>query len=150
MAQGLKVRGLGLVEVEVLVGQVLEHLLDQLEERLGERQEDLAEEDLDDMVWFMSMCELCDREILPEDESEHHLIPRERDGNGGPTSILHDICHRQIHALFNNKELELFYNTIDKLKGNRDVNRFIKWIKKKPIDFNVKTRIRRKRRNDYG
>ena len=98
----------------------------------------------------MIICELCDREILPQDESEHHLIPKERDGNSGSTSILHEICHRQIHALFSNKELELLYNTIGKLKKQSDINRFIKWVRKKPVDFNVKTRIRRKRRDNHG
>jgi 5-methylcytosine-specific restriction protein A len=49
---------------------------------------------------------------------------------------------RQIHALFSNKELKLLYNSIDKLKEHEQIKKFIKWIRKKPIYFTVKTKAR--------
>ena len=91
-------------------------------------------------------CELCGREIVDGYESNHHLIPKASGGLHGPISVLHLVCHKQIHALFTNKELYMFYNTINKLKAHRDVKRFIKWVSKKPINFDNKTRIRKRNR----
>ena len=91
-------------------------------------------------------CELCGREIVKGYESNHHLVPKARGGLHIATAVLHSVCHKQIHALFNNRELGLFYNTVPKLKAHRDVKRFIKWVSKKPINFNSKTKIRSKNR----
>ncbi len=91
-------------------------------------------------------CKLCNREILAWGGTEHHLVPKSRGGSHGPTVILHTICHKQLHALFNDHKLDTLYNTIGKLKGHRDVRRFIKWVSKKPSGFNTKIRIRRKNR----
>lgn len=90
-------------------------------------------------------CELCGREIVDGYESNHHLIPKANGGSHEPTAVLHSVCHKQIHALFTNKEL-CVYNTISKLKDHRDVRRFIKWVGKKPINFDSKTKIRKKNR----
>jgi hypothetical protein len=91
-------------------------------------------------------CELCEREILPGDESSHHLIPRSRGGEYGDTAILHSICHKQIHALFRDKDLERRYNTMDKLKEQPDVDRFVNWIGRKDPCFNMKIRIANRKR----
>ena len=91
-------------------------------------------------------CKLCKRQILIGNESKHHLVPKSRGGSYGPTATLHEICHKQIHALFSDRELAILYNDINSLKDHRDVKRFIKWISKKPLEFNVKIRIRRKNR----
>ena len=91
-------------------------------------------------------CELCSREIIEGYESNHHLIPKSNGGSHKPTAVLHLVCHKQIHALFTNKKLGRVYNTISRLKAHRDVERFIKWVSKKPINFDSKTKIRRKNR----
>jgi len=91
-------------------------------------------------------CELCGRKILWGDDSKHHLVPRQKGGTHGPTVVFHNVCHKQIHALFSEHELALFYNTLPKLKAHRDVQRFVKWVNKKPNGFNSRVRIRRKRR----
>jgi 5-methylcytosine-specific restriction endonuclease McrA len=91
-------------------------------------------------------CELCNREIIEGQESIHHLIPKSNNNGNGPMAILHSICHKQIHALFSNKQLAKTYNTISKLKAHKDVERFVKWVNKKPIDFDAKIRIGRKNR----
>jgi hypothetical protein len=90
-------------------------------------------------------CELCSREIIDGYESEHHLIPKSNGGLDGPTAILHPVCHKQVHALFTNKKL-CVYNTISKLKAHSDIRRFVKWVSKKPINFDSSTKIRRKSR----
>ena len=91
-------------------------------------------------------CKLCNRQILTGNDSEHHLVPKSRGGRHSSTITLHEICHKQIHALFNERELAISYNDINSLKDHRDVKRFIKWISKKAPEFNVKIRIRRKNR----
>ncbi len=91
-------------------------------------------------------CKLCNRKILIGNESEHHLVPKSRGGSHGSTAILHEICHKQIHALFNARELAILYNDINSLKDHKDVKRFIEWVSKKAPEFNVKIRIRRKNR----
>ena len=89
------------------------------------------------------VCELCDRIIPWNLESKHHLVPRELGGKGGPSIVLHNVCHSQIHALISNKELKLIYNSIDRLKEHEQIKKFIKWIKRKPISFSVKTKLKR-------
>lgn len=91
-------------------------------------------------------CALCGREILSGDESAHHLVPRSRGGEGGPVVIFHNVCHKQIHALFIDKDLEKRYNTVDKLGDHPDVKRFIDWIRKKDLGFNMKIRIANRKR----
>jgi len=73
-------------------------------------------------------------------------VPKSRGGSKGEYVILHEICHKHIHALFDPRELDVIYNTISKLKNHSDIKRFVRWISNKPTGFNTKIRIRRKRR----
>jgi hypothetical protein len=91
-------------------------------------------------------CELCGRFILPEDRSKHHLIPKSLGGGNGPTVTLHEVCHKQIHALFDEKTLCNHLNTMKAIKANYNIQRFIKWIQNKPIDFKVKAKWSNNRR----
>lgn len=88
-------------------------------------------------------CELCGREISKGDESKHHLIPKCMGGVKGDTAILHEICHKQIHALFTDRQLARVYNTMEKLKGNHDIQRFVRWVRKKPLGFNIRAKNKR-------
>lgn len=81
-------------------------------------------------------CALCDREIGKRVEM-HHLIPKSQ---GGRVTIpLHPICHRKIHALFNEKELARDFATIAALRENEDIRRFVSWLRGKPPDFHRRT-----------
>jgi hypothetical protein len=51
------------------------------------------------------ICPLCDRPIPPGGGSLHHLIPRLKGGKGGPTVLLHQLCHKEIHATLTETEL---------------------------------------------
>lgn len=90
------------------------------------------------------ICELCNREILPRDESNHHLVPKMKGGKNGDIVVLHEVCHKQIHTLLTEHQLANIYNTVGKLKDHRDIRRFIRWIGKKPIDFNIKVKMSKK------
>lgn len=92
------------------------------------------------------ICELCERVIIPNTESKHHLVPKSRGGASDNFVYLHEICHKQIHALFTEKQLDREYNTISKLKEHKDVQRFVAWVFKKPLEFNRKLRMRKKNR----
>ena len=65
------------------------------------------------------------------------------------TVILHRICHRQIHALFTEAELERHYPTTAALLAQPAVAAFVRWVRDKPPGFSERTRkslrVRRQR-----
>lgn len=91
-------------------------------------------------------CALCSREIPKGFESKHHLVPKCKGGADGVFVFMHSICHKQIHALFNEKALAKKYNSIEKLKNQPDIQRFLAWISVKPLEFDIKIHISRKNR----
>ena len=90
-------------------------------------------------------CPLCGRPIPPDvPQSQHHLIPKLRGGKGGPVVLLHHICHREIHATLSETELARDYATVEALRAHPRLDRFIRWVRKRPPGFN--SRIPGKRR----
>lgn len=86
------------------------------------------------------LCPLCRRAIPAHaKQSLHHLIPRLRGGKGGPTVLLHQICHNEIHATLSEAELARNYNTVEALQTHPRLAGFIKWVSKRPDDFHSKT-----------
>ena len=86
------------------------------------------------------LCKLCGRPIPKQFESEHHLVPKSYGGNKGDTVIVHDICHKQIHALFANKVLARKLNTVEVLLEQNNIKRFVSWVQTKPDWFGTGTR----------
>jgi len=93
------------------------------------------------------ICPLCERPIPKSQLDAHHLVPKSRGGRA--TEYLHRICHKQIHALLNEKELEREFNTPEALLNVPEIRSFIDWVKTKPNEFSGRTfksqRIRKKR-----
>lgn len=89
------------------------------------------------------ICPLCDRPIPPELESRHHLVPKLRGGKHGPIAVLHTICHSKIHSRFSETELARVYNTIEALRGDEEIARFVNWVSKRPPEFRSKNRAPR-------
>lgn len=87
-------------------------------------------------------CALCNRSV--ERLTLHHLIPKEHDGTHDDTVPLCAPCHKQIHVLFDNKHLAHELNTVDKLRAEPAMARFLRWVRKQ--DPNRKIRARRSRR----
>ena len=83
-------------------------------------------------------CPLCHRAIPPSQRDAHHLIPKSRGGT--TTVVLHRICHRQVHALFTEAELERGYHQVDALRDHPAMARFLEWVRRKPDDFFERTR----------
>lgn len=86
------------------------------------------------------ICPLCERPIPPELESRHHLTPKLRGGKHGPIAVLHTICHSKIHSLFSETELARSYNTIESLRENEEIIRFVRWVSKRPPEFRSRNR----------
>lgn len=83
-------------------------------------------------------CSLCGRFVDRSQLDLHHLVPKSRGGRD--TVPLHRICHRQIHALLTEKELERDYSEIGALLSHPDIARFVDWVRRKPDDFRERTR----------
>jgi hypothetical protein len=84
------------------------------------------------------------REDFDSRLTKHHLIPRTRNENkknkkdftrDEVRSRLVDLCrpcHRQVHTVLTNKELERDYNTSEALRGHPDIMQFCAWLARRP------------------
>ena len=81
-------------------------------------------------------CWLCSRPLGARVEW-HHPVPKSR---GGREKIaIHPICHRTLHVLFTNAELQRIGDDLGALRADIDVARFLAWIENKPPDFHAPT-----------
>ena len=115
---------------------------------------------MDDAQARTDRCELCGRRVAVR--TRHHLIPRTRHRNKRNKRMFErkDVrervawvckpCHKQIHTLLDAKQLELTYNTIERLAAHPDVARFVDWIRDKPDGTSVPARRTRGRRGGTG
>jgi hypothetical protein len=88
-------------------------------------------------------CQLCDRQM--QRLTEHHLIPRQavkrKKADPGSTVEICSACHKQIHTFFNNAELAREFNTLEKLKNEPRMQKFLGWIQKQ--EPNKRIRVHR-------
>jgi hypothetical protein len=81
-------------------------------------------------------CPICLRPIPPDvPQSLHHLIPKLKGGKGGPTVLVHHICHKEIHARFTETELARQFNTPEALRADPRMEAFLAWVAKRPLGF---------------
>lgn len=93
------------------------------------------------------ICPLCDRPIPREaKQSLHHLVPKLKGGRHGPTVLLHQICHNEIHAALSEADLARNFNTVEALRAHPRIAKFIAWVSEKPPMFHARTAGRRRAR----
>ena len=93
---------------------------------------------------MIGLCQLCGRETSL---TRHHLVPQCRhrnkwnkknfDRRAVKTNLLLLCagCHKQLHALFSEKELERRLHDLPSLLAEPEVQKFVAWIREKPPGF---------------
>ena len=85
-------------------------------------------------------CELCEREM--DALTVHHLIPRQKTKrkktDPGPTINICSGCHKQIHTLFDNTRLATELNSIERLKNEPQMQKFLSWVRKQNPNRRIK------------
>ncbi len=71
-----------------------------------------------------------DPTLPPQKEAGQKAFDR-RDMEGR-IALLCRPCHGNVHAVFENKDLEREYNTVDALEQHPGIQRFTRWIRKNP------------------
>ena len=93
------------------------------------------------------LCPLCGRPIpKAAKQSIHHLTPKLKGGAKGPTVLLHEVCHRAIHANLTEVEIARDFATVDALRAHPSIAKFIEWIRKKDPAFHARTAGPRRKR----
>lgn len=72
----------------------------------------------------------------------HHLVPKVRGGR--ETVFLHRICHRKLHSLWSESELERLFHDVETIRAHPEIRRFVAWLEGKPATFWVPTRKTRR------
>ena len=81
------------------------------------------------------ICELCNRSVSTI--TKHHLIPLEKGGKKLDTIHLCPTCHTAIHALFTNRELASRFNSLERIKNDYKIVKYLKFIENVPGDSYV-------------
>ena len=84
-------------------------------------------------------CSLCEREVPAGMITLHHLRPREQGGKAEHRTPLCRPCHKQLHAVFTNKDLARTLDSIERLRAAPQLQPFLRWIRKQKPDRNFRT-----------
>lgn len=104
---------------------------------------------------MIAICALCEREA---EVTRHHLIPQSRHGKRR-TRLRYEReelkrkliaplcrpCHKQVHAVLTEKELERDYHTIALLREHPEIAKFVAWVRHRPAAASVVVRKMRER-----
>lgn len=89
-------------------------------------------------------CPICERDTPQEYVEKHHTVPKSKKGK--ETEQVCCNCGDMIHQLIPLNELKKKYNTIALLKSHSGIQQWIKWISKKPNDFSVCMKLKKRRK----
>ena len=86
------------------------------------------------------ICPLCGRPIPAHARaSRHHLVPKLKGGQNGPTVLMHAICHNEVHATLTEAELARDFATVESLRAHPRLARFVAWVRDKDPAFHSRT-----------
>jgi len=91
----------------------------------------------------MFICPICNRFVPDISIEKHHLVPKSKKGK--ITIDLCCSCGDAIHQFISISDLNSHYNTIEKIKQHPKIVNWIKWISKKPNDFSVCMKAKKKK-----
>ena len=91
-----------------------------------------------------ALCPICEHAYLAKELTRHHLVPKSRKGR--VTVPVCSDCHRQIHALYTEKELERQYGTLERLLAAEEIQPWIPWIRKRKPTARVTMRTSQRKR----
>ena len=92
-------------------------------------------------------CCICGRSLIKNSKiDEHHLVPKAKNGKYGDKVLIHRVCHEKIHSIWTEVELANYYHTPERIVEHPVMQKFIKWVQKKPADFYSKTKMANSRR----
>lgn len=91
------------------------------------------------------ICSICKRETPLQFWEKHHLTPKVKSGRNKGTIWVCSPCGHQVHKLFTIKELQYQYNTIESLLLDERIQKWIRWIRKKPGAFYVCMKNKKKK-----
>ncbi|HYP29198.1 MAG TPA: HNH endonuclease [Blastocatellia bacterium] len=86
-------------------------------------------------------CALCGRRVMRV--TKHHLIPKSEGGT--ETVDLCLTCHKTLHGFFTNRELATKLCSVEALRGDPKIKKYLAWIRKQP-DRSIRVRASRDRR----
>ena len=91
------------------------------------------------------LCGLCGRPLVPGPSiNRHHLVPKTYGGT--ETAWMHAICHSKIHSVFSERELRDHYNTFDALLGHEEIQKFVRWVRRREPTFRARNHTHSRRR----
>lgn len=92
-------------------------------------------------------CPICDRGMVAGiSADEHHWIPQSKGGKHGVKTLIHRMCHSKIHSVWSEKELARVYNNPEIIKVAPEMQEFLNFMKKKPLNFHMPTKRHNRRR----
>jgi 5-methylcytosine-specific restriction protein A len=84
-------------------------------------------------------CALCERDVPQSLVTLHHLLPKEHGGQAEHRVPFCKPCHKQVHALFSNRQLATTLNTLEALRAAPELATFLAWIRRQKPDRNFRT-----------
>lgn len=88
-------------------------------------------------------CPICRHEYARAELTKHHLVPKSR--RGKETVLICRNCHRQIHALYTEKELEREFGTLEELLAAEKLQPWIAWARKRKPTGRVRTKTSKRK-----
>ena len=86
-------------------------------------------------------CALCEREV--REVTKHHLVPKS-EGGREVVKLCHT-CHKTLHSFFTNETLLKELHTVEDLRAEPEIARYLSWIRKQR-DSRIQVKTHRDRR----